>query len=46
VAIAMNEAGKARKGRKTRKPTHGSKVSAVARTKAGGKAVSAVARKR
>jgi hypothetical protein len=46
VAIAMSEAGKARKTRKARKETHGSKVSAVARTKAGGKAVSAVAKKK
>ena len=34
------------KVRKIRKATHGATVSAVARTKAGGKAVSAVARKR
>ena len=46
VAIAMSEAGKARRGRKARKSTHGSKVSAVARTGAGGKVVRKVAKKR
>jgi hypothetical protein len=34
------------KTKKARKVTHGSVVSAVAKTKAGGKAVSAVARKK
>jgi hypothetical protein len=34
------------KVKKVRKATHGATVSAVARTKAGGKVVSAVARKR